>query len=165
MVIGPLDGHTFCARSAFTHLGLWRKLYDCSLHHFTTSQSILACALLPFSSTSNRLAGIWNGDFSTPGFSGWWGHGGRGWAIRKPVHGFLLAPYWQICSISYRFELFSWLQGRFRSSVRPPARPSDQDTMTNTALSYRFVERQKLCSIQCVCFWGTAVRKQHKPVL
>ena len=28
------------------------------------------------------------------------------------------------------FELFGWLQKRFR----PSARPSDQDTMTNTAL-------------------------------
>ena len=35
MVIWPLDDHTYCA-----HLGLWRKLYDCSLHHFTTSQCI-----------------------------------------------------------------------------------------------------------------------------
>ena len=29
--------HTI-ARSVFTHLGLWRKLYDSSLHHFTASQ-------------------------------------------------------------------------------------------------------------------------------
>ena len=37
MVIGPPDDHTYCARSAFTHLGLWWKLNNCSLHHFTTS--------------------------------------------------------------------------------------------------------------------------------
>ena len=43
-----------CARSAFTHLGLWRKLYDCSLHHFTTSHYILKCDLLSFSLISNR---------------------------------------------------------------------------------------------------------------
>ena len=34
----PLDHHTYYARSAFTHLKHWRKLYDCSLEHFTTSQ-------------------------------------------------------------------------------------------------------------------------------
>ena len=42
----------------FTHLGLWRKLNDYSLHHFTTGQCILKYALLTFSSTSNRLAEI-----------------------------------------------------------------------------------------------------------
>ena len=36
MVIGPLDDHTYCTRSALTYLGLWRKLYDwfiASLHN------------------------------------------------------------------------------------------------------------------------------------
>ena len=35
-VIGLLDDRTYCARSVFTRLGLWRKLYDCfiaSLHN------------------------------------------------------------------------------------------------------------------------------------
>ena len=41
MVVGPLDDRTCCA---FTHFGLRRKFYDCSLHHFTTIQSILKCA-------------------------------------------------------------------------------------------------------------------------
>ena len=68
MVIGLLDDHTYCARCAFTHLGLWRNMYNCSLHHFTTIQCILKCDLLTFSATSNRLAGIWKGDFSTPWF-------------------------------------------------------------------------------------------------
>ena len=35
-------------RSAFTNLGIWRKLYDCSLHHFTSSQDILECAYWHF---------------------------------------------------------------------------------------------------------------------
>ena len=48
----------FCARSAFTHLGRLRKLCDCSGHHFTTSQCIIKCALLKFSSSSNRSAEI-----------------------------------------------------------------------------------------------------------
>ena len=30
MVIKPLDDCTYCVRDSFTHLGLWRKLYDCS---------------------------------------------------------------------------------------------------------------------------------------
>ena len=57
-VIGPLDDRTYCGQSSFTHLELWRKLYNCSLHHFTTSQCILKRALLTFSTTSNRLAEI-----------------------------------------------------------------------------------------------------------
>ena len=35
-------------------------------------------------------------------------------------HVFLLTPNWRILSIPYRFELFSWLQKRFR----PPASPT-----------------------------------------
>ena len=48
MVIGPLDDRTYCARSAFTHLGIWQKLYDCSLHHFSTSQCIPKSVRLTF---------------------------------------------------------------------------------------------------------------------
>ena len=32
------------------------------------------------------------------------------------------------------FELFSWLQKRFRLPVHPSVRPSDPDTVANTAL-------------------------------
>ena len=65
---------------AFTHLGLWRK-YDCSLHHFTTSQCILKCTPLTVSSTSNRLADVLKTDFSTnPGFGGLEGTWGSGMA-------------------------------------------------------------------------------------
>ena len=65
--------------------GLWPCFW--SLHHFTTSQCVLKCVLLTFSLSSNRLAAIWNRDFS----------------------GFLLAPR----CLSRRFELFSWLQKPF----------------------------------------------------
>ena len=51
IVIGPLEDHTYCARSVFNHLWLWRKLYDCSLHHLKTSQCISKSVLLTFSST------------------------------------------------------------------------------------------------------------------
>ena len=40
MVIRPLDDRTYCARSAVTHLGLWRKPYVCSWHHITVSQCV-----------------------------------------------------------------------------------------------------------------------------
>ena len=58
VVIGSLGDHTYCARSAFTRFELRQKLYD-------------KCALvLTFSTTSNRLAEIFKGDFSTPWFGG-----------------------------------------------------------------------------------------------
>ena len=80
MVIRALDYRTYGARSAFSHLELWRKPYDCSLHHFATSQCILKCALLTFLSTTNWLAEIWKGDFSTSRFGRLVGRGGQGWA-------------------------------------------------------------------------------------
>ena len=30
MAIRPLDDYSYCARSAFTYLRIWQKLYDCS---------------------------------------------------------------------------------------------------------------------------------------
>ena len=82
MAIEPLDDHRYCARSVFTHLGLWRKLYDCSLHHSTTSQCIiLQCVRLTFSTTSLSSVG-WNlmGRLFDPRFEELGGGGGRGWA-------------------------------------------------------------------------------------
>ena len=68
MTIWPRDDHTYFTRSVFTHLGLWRNLYNCSLHHFTASQSVLSlkslkCAVWTFSSISNCLAAISRGLF------------------------------------------------------------------------------------------------------
>ena len=117
MVIGPLNNRTYCAWSAFTLLGLWWKLYNCSLHHFKTCQCVLRCALLTVSSTSKKLAKIWKGDFYThpPVWEVREGHGGWGWghSIAHPTpiimimikiyyahSGFLLAPQWHIWSIS-----------------------------------------------------------------
>ena len=40
------------------HLGLWRKFCDCSLYHLTTSQRILKCVELTFSTTSNWMPEI-----------------------------------------------------------------------------------------------------------
>ena len=90
-------------RAAFTHLELWRKLDDCSFHHFTTSQCILKICSIDIFSTSNRLAEIWKGDFSAPV----WAYGYVwGWPIRQPAHVFLIAPHWHMWYVSYRFELF-----------------------------------------------------------
>ena len=55
-----LRRYIYCVRSAFTHLALWRKLYDCSSRHkFRASKCFTKRALFTFSSISNRLAAIW----------------------------------------------------------------------------------------------------------
>ena len=126
MVIGPFDDHTYCARSVFTHLGLWWKLYDCSWDHFTARQFILKCRSIDiyFWQPPTGWLKFEMGTFrpSVLGIMGW----GMG-PFNSPPMSLSLAI----------FELFSWLQMRFRLS--------DRDTMSNTALeaSYRFVERQK----------------------
>ena len=59
---------TDSARSAFTHLGLWRKLYDCSiasLHNQPVYPKMCSVDIL-FSSASNRLIEILKADFSIP---------------------------------------------------------------------------------------------------
>ena len=93
MVIGPLDDHIYCVRSAFTHLRLWRKLYDCSKHKFRARKCLIKRTLLTFSSISNRLVGNWKEDFLTPilgimGDVGVVGDVDR--PIRQPAHGFPL---------------------------------------------------------------------------
>ena len=63
--------------------------------------------------------------FATPSVSGTWGSGMG--TFGKFAHRLLLAPHWHIYCLSLTVcELFSWIQKRF-------ARPSDPDTMTNTA--------------------------------
>ena len=44
--------------SAFTHLGLWRKRYDCSSDQFRARKCFTKRALLIFSSISSHLAAI-----------------------------------------------------------------------------------------------------------
>ena len=48
MVIRPLNDRTSCVRFALTHLGLWRKLYDCSMHHFRTRKFYQTCCINVF---------------------------------------------------------------------------------------------------------------------
>ena len=45
----PLDNRTYCVRSAFTQLGVWQKLYDCSRHKFGASKCLIKRTLLTFS--------------------------------------------------------------------------------------------------------------------
>ena len=115
---GPFDDHTYFTRSAFTYLGLWQKLYDRSLHHLTMTSTFL--------STSNRLAEICKGEFRHPVFGVRGDVGGWAYLTVRPwvpissqlKHMIYLAPFW------------SYLAGSKSVSTRP----SDQDTMTNTAL-------------------------------
>ena len=118
MVIRPHDDRTYCARSAFTHLGLWQKLYNCSLHHFTVSQ--FGCNLKVGLSRSP----VWGiGDLGDQGFARsvarLWVH------IRSPLtHAFCLVPF------------LSCLAGSESVSARP-----FNDSYCSR--SYCFIEQQK----------------------
>ena len=117
MLLGPLDDPTYYTRSAFTHLGLRRKMYDCSLHHFITSQCVLLkCAMLTFSSNSNQLAEILKGDLSNPNLGRWRRRsGGVGPFDRLPMGSC------QLLIDTYRLSLtiLSYLDGPNSVSARP----------------------------------------------
>ena len=90
MLIRPLDDCTYCARSAFTDLELWQKLYDCSqpANVFSNVPYWHFCRRFQ----SNRLADV--GDV-----------GGRGW----------MGPFDSLLPVgsSYtqrRLSLAAWLQ-------------------------------------------------------
>ena len=78
MVIKLLDDCTHCVRSSFTHLGICRKLFDCSQHHFTYSQCLLKCSPLTFLSYLQPFDWKLKGDISTPQLVGLRGCGGLG---------------------------------------------------------------------------------------
>ena len=111
--------HRDCARSALNHLRLWRKLYDCSLHPFTTSQCIPKCCSIYIFNNLQLLIG-WNlkcvGLLFGPRFGRLWESGGWGWVpISFPLtHMVYLIPFWELfCSKSVY------------------TRPSDPNTITN----------------------------------
>ena len=87
--------HVLCL-ICFYSFGAFMKvvLYDCSLHHFTTSQCILKCVRLKFSTTSNWLAEIWTVDFSIPGSGVTW-VSGIGLFISPPT---LISSPWTLNS-------------------------------------------------------------------
>ena len=125
MVIEPLDDHAYCTRSAFTHLGLWRKLYDifiASLHNQPMYPKM--CYINIF---VNLQPVGWNlkKRLFAPLFGEFEGHPGWGWAhsiIRFPL------THMVYLSISYRFCVISLERGRgcwwLICSVRLPARPT-----------------------------------------
>ena len=159
MMVGPLDDHTYFARYAFTHLGFWWKMYDCSLHHFATSYCNLKYALLRFPWKSKRLAEIWMGGLFDPRFGDY--RERRGSRINlfdsSPADSYKrpIATYGLSLVV---LVLVSWLQSVF-----------DLDTMTNVALEanasssgkthFRFCtfkEQQYQCKIILWC--GVASR-------
>ena len=129
LVIRPFDDRTYCVRFAFTQLGLWRKLYDCSSIKFRDRKCRFKRALFTFLSISNGLDAITKWNFSTP--PPVWGVRGdvgvRDRTIRKPTHGLLFSYYLPIDTHRLSLTvlvLFSWLQKRFRPPARPSARPT-----------------------------------------
>ena len=89
MMIRPLDDCITCVQSAFTHLGFWRMLCDCSRQKFRDIKCLIKRVLSTFSSNSNRLAAIWKGDFSTSllhQFAGYGGRGGWGYSPKALFH-------------------------------------------------------------------------------
>ena len=112
--------------------GLWRKLYDCSLHHMTTSQCSLKCAVLLFSSTYIRLAEIESGTFRPPV----WGVRGHKVSRIGPFENSPMGSYSFPIDNTYGLSItvLSYLVGSKSASVRP----------TRIRLqSYCLVERQK----------------------
>ena len=87
-----------------------------SLHHFTTSQCVLKCALLTLSSTSNWLAKIWQGDFSTLRFGVRGDVGGRGPFDSTPLtHMVYLLPFFSYLARSKSVFVHPRYDGKYHS--------------------------------------------------
>ena len=109
-------------RSAFTHLGLWQKLYDCSLQHFSQPMGPKMCSIDIW--VDLQLVG-WNLKgrlFTIPSLgsrlSETWGSGIS--SFNSSPTGSYLLPIDTNGPSATVFELFSWPKKRFR--------PSDPDT-------------------------------------
>ena len=79
-VITTIDDRAYGVRSAFTHLGLWRKVYDYSLHQFTTNQCVVLMVLYWnfHQPATGWKVEMWNGVFRPPicevkGLNSTWG--------------------------------------------------------------------------------------------
>ena len=127
--IRPLDDHAQCVLYAFTHLGFWRMLYDCSWHHFTAEKCVSNVLSLHLRRSPTVLLQI-EGRLFEIQLLELVGVVDQGMAHSIAYPRFLLSSHWHMRSISYHSELFIWLQKRFR----PFFRPSNPDTMRNTAL-------------------------------
>ena len=73
------SNRAYCARSVFTHLELWRKLYDFSLRYYTTSQCVLILWSIDICADLQRLTAFKGGTVRPP-FWGLGGMGNRRWA-------------------------------------------------------------------------------------
>ena len=89
-----LNDHTYCARSAFTHLGVLAKAVRLFMPSLYNQPIRPKCALLTFSTTYNQLTEIRKEDFPTAARVGRLGGGvgSRDGPIQWLAHGFLLAP-------------------------------------------------------------------------
>ena len=128
IVIGPLDDRTYGGRSAFTHLGFGES---CTIVHCITSQPANISWIVLYWHFRQPPTG-WmkfeRGTFRPP--VRWRRASGMG-PFDSPSTGSYLLPI-DTCGLSLTmFELFGWIQKRFRPSVRP----SDGNTMTNAVLA------------------------------
>ena len=120
-----LDKDTHCVQSAFTHLGLWRKLYDCPWHHLRAIKCVIKRILSTFSSIFNSSFAIWKEDFSTPSLE----HGGSvTGSFHSPHMGPISSPSTHMV---YILPLLCYSAG---TKAFPFVRPSDPDMKTNTDL-------------------------------
>ena len=134
MMIRPLDDRISCVRSAFTHLGLWRKLYDRS-RRTSQSANVFSNVLRRRRPPTVRLQ-IARGFFSTPPPRPVWGFkGGHEWSrmghsiARSWVH--ISSPLSHMVNL---LSFLSYLAGSKSATVCRPG-PFDPDTMTMTTLS------------------------------
>ena len=125
------SGHSTTTHIVFTRFGLWRKLCDCSQHHFRARKYLIKRALLTILSISNCLAAVWKKSFYLQDLGCW----GAWWVGAQPIYGLALTV----------FELLSWLQKRFCTSTPlsaySPVWPGYDDK--HHSRIYLFVERQK----------------------
>ena len=145
MLIKPHDDRIYCAQMSYQ-----------------------AC-FIDISYISNRLAAIWEGDFSTPSFGvrdtlqpHWiWRHymgvGDR--PIRLPAHGFLLAPHWHddkiYCSRSFHFverkiyrgkRCSKWLQTRLHFRL--------SNLVVWRAVGFYMLSIANFCQNGVLALWG-----------
>ena len=119
-VIRPLDDHTYCARSAFTHFGVLVKtvrLFIASLHnHPMCAQRCSTDSFVDFQPVGwNFTGGFFN--CSGSGLNGRWGSELGPFKLSGPSN-----SNWHVWSISYRFWV-TWLAPKAFSNIRLPIRP------------------------------------------
>ena len=130
--------------------GLWRKLYDYSRHKLKARKCLTKhwhwhLRRSPTVWLQLEIETFWLHTFGVQGYVG-----ARDRPIRYPASGFVLAPHWQISSISYRFWVIQ-LAPKACPPVHPPARSSNPVTMTNSALE-AIGGGSHLCTFVMLCY-------------